>query len=334
MKRLRTAVIGLGRAGTVHARTLAALPGIDLVALADPDPAARAAFPGHRTASGLPELLTLDLDYCVIATPTATHEPYALALADAGTPALIEKPLAPTAEAGWRIADAFARAGVVATVGHCERHQAPVAELARRLHAGEFGELWQLTTRRQGPYSGRILDVGVALDLVVHDVDLAAWLAGQPVASVTAAARSLAGPYEDTVTAVARLHGGVLAHHHADWITPFTHRIIQAHTPAGVLTADTVAGTLTHHTNAAAPAAPGVFRGVLAGQTRRIALPEREAPFAVEHRLMRDALLGGADGALVTLDDGAAAVAVTEALLTAAATGRAAAVRRRQPAPA
>ncbi|GAA3386409.1 Gfo/Idh/MocA family oxidoreductase [Streptomyces racemochromogenes] len=332
MRTLRTGVIGLGWAGTVHARTLAALPGIDLVALADLDPSKRASFPQVPTFDGLEPLLRLGLDYCVIATPTATHEEYALALAAAGVPALIEKPLAPTGEAAWRIHDAFTRAGVFAAVGHTERHQAPVAELARRLHHDEFGDLWQVTTRRQGPYSGRILDVGVTLDLLVHDVDLASWIVGQPVESVTAATRCLAGPYEDTVTATTVLRGGVLAHHHADWITPFKDRTLQVHTEAGVLTADTIAGTLTHHPNAARPTGFGAFPGVAAGQKRTIAVVRREPPFTIEHQLMRDALAGSAVRGLVTLAEGAAAVAATEAVLTAASTGHRVPVPARQPA--
>ncbi|MEV7959056.1 Gfo/Idh/MocA family protein [Streptomyces sp. NPDC087532] len=332
MKNLRTAVIGLGWAGTVHARTMAAMPGIDLVALADLDPAKHTTFPQVPTFTDLGALLRRDLDYCVIATPSATHEHYALALAAAGVPALIEKPLAPSGAAAWRISEAFARAGVFAAVGHTERHQAPVAELALRLHRGDFGKLWQLATRRQGPYSGRILDIGVALDLLIHDVDLVSWLAGRAVESVTASTRVLAGPHEDTATATTVLNGGVLAHHHADWITPFKHRTLQVHTTAGVLTADTVAGTLTHHPNAAAPTKSGSFPGVVPGGAYTIALPEREAPFTVEHQLMRDALLGAETSGLVSLVEGAAAVAATEALLAAAATGRATPVPARHPA--
>ncbi|MFF0551043.1 Gfo/Idh/MocA family protein [Streptomyces sp. NPDC004311] len=329
MRNLRTGVIGLGWAGTVHARTMFALPGIDLVAVVDLDPAKHHSVPDVAAFSDLEAMLRLKLDYCVIATPCATHEPYALALAAAGVPALIEKPLAPTGAAARRIHEAFTRTGTFAAVGHTERHQAPLAELARRLHRGDFGELWQLATRRQGPYTGRILDVGVALDLLVHDVDVVAWLAGAPIESVTAATRTLAGPYEDTATATTVLRGGLLAHHHADWITPFKHRSVQVHTAAGVLTADTLAGTLTHHPNTAAPAPAGRFPGVAEGEARLIALPEQEAPFTVEHRLMRDALLGVGPCGLVSLAEGADTVAATEALLTAAATGRSTAVPAR-----
>ncbi|WP_327591367.1 Gfo/Idh/MocA family oxidoreductase (plasmid) [Nonomuraea sp. NBC_00507] len=334
MKKLRTAVIGLGWAGTVHAQALATMPGIDLIALADPDPARRAAFPGLRTVKCISDLLDLGLDYCVVATPTATHETIALRLADAGISSLIEKPLAPTLEAAWRIGDAFQRASVIAAVGHTERHNAATAELARRLRSGEFGTLWQITTCRQGPHPGRISDVGVARDLAVHDLDLAAWLAQQPITSITAAVACIVGPHEDTATATARLHNGLLSHLHANWITPFKHRTLQVHTPAGVLTADAVNLTLTLHPNTASQRNTETFVDVHAGQAQSLPVPDRPAPFTVENQIMRDALHGHGTDGLVTLADGAAAVAATEALLTAARTGQATNVMHRQTVPA
>jgi UDP-N-acetylglucosamine 3-dehydrogenase len=97
---LRAAVIGLGWAGTVHTRVLSSLDGVDLIAVADTDPQRRSAFPGLLTVPGIEDLLRLDLDYCVVATPTADHQPIGLILAAAGVHALIEKPLAPSLPAG------------------------------------------------------------------------------------------------------------------------------------------------------------------------------------------------------------------------------------------
>ncbi|MEV7189789.1 Gfo/Idh/MocA family oxidoreductase [Kitasatospora sp. NPDC093102] len=334
MKTLKAAVVGLGWAGGVHARTLAALPGVDLVALADPDPRRRADFPGHRTVARVQDLLHLDLDYCVVAAPTAAHEDIALQLAAAGVAALVEKPLAASAAAAWRIEDAFRNAGVLAAVGHTERHTAPAAELARLLHAGHFGDLWHITARRQGPYSGRIRDVGVALDLAVHDLDLGAWLARAPIRSVTADTVRLAGPHEDIVTATAHLGDHRLLQLHADWVSPAKARTLQVHTEAGLLTADALAGTLTHHTNSARRRENAGFPGVSAGPAIRLPLAERPAPFTVQHELMRDALLGYGSDLLVTLTDGTAAITAAEALLTAATTGRSTPVTTRTAVPA
>jgi predicted dehydrogenase len=325
-KTLRTAVIGLGWAGTVHAAALERMPGIELVALADPDPARRAAFAGHRTVPGIPEVLALRPDYCVVATPTGAHEPVALQLAEAGVPALIEKPLAPGPAAARRIADAFARHGLTAGVGHTERHNAATAELARRLHAGEFGTVRQIITRRHAPYPPRVTDVGVARDLLVHDVDLVSWLGGASISAVTATVGRLTGGHEDTATATAHLRSGSLAHLHADWISPIKQRAVQVHTEAGLLTADAVNLTLTLH-----PTAPnGAALPLAASELQRLPVPERDLPFTVENRIMRDALLTGhVPEALVPLTAGVTAATVIDALLHAAATGHTTAVPHR-----
>jgi len=329
---VRAAVVGLGWAGTVHARTLAALPGIDLVALADPDPQRRAAFPHLPTRATVDEVLALGVDYCVVATPTSTHERIAVHLAEAGVPALVEKPLAPTAEAAWRIADAFGRRQLTASVGHTERHNPVTAQLARLLTRGDFGPVWQIALRRQGPFPDRITDVGVALDLAVHDLDLAAWLAGQPIEQISATTSCLSSRHEDTATATAYLRSGLLAHLHIDRISPFKDRTVQVHTPSGVLTADAVTGALTLHPNTAALSVGGGFTGVGLGEARRLPVPAGPAPFHREHELMRDALLGLAAPGLVTLNQGASAVAAAEALLTSACQGQRVAVRYPHPA--
>ncbi|MDR1077589.1 MAG: hypothetical protein LBL55_02790 [Propionibacteriaceae bacterium] len=72
--------------------------------------------------------------------------------------------------------DVFASAGLVGAVGHIERFNPAVQELRRRVNAGELGAIYQIVTRRQGPFPGRIADVGVAKDLATHDVDLTACL--------------------------------------------------------------------------------------------------------------------------------------------------------------
>lgn len=329
---IRVAVVGLGWAGTVHARTLASLPGIDLVALADPDPQRRAAFPHLPSRTTLEEVLALGVDYCVVATPTSTHEPIAMQLAEAGVPALVEKPLAPTAAAAWRIADAFRHRQLTAAVGHTERHNPVTAELARLLATGDFGPVWQIALRRQGPFPDRITDVGVALDLAVHDLDLAAWLTGHPIVQVSATTTSLSRRHEDTATATAHLRGGLLAHLHIDRISPFKNRTVQVHTPSGVLTADAITGALSLHPNTAAPSVDGGFTGVVAGEPLRLPVPTGPAPFHREHELMRDALLGLATPDLVTPDEGASAVAAAEALLASARQGHPVAVRHQHPA--
>ncbi|HON76781.1 MAG TPA: Gfo/Idh/MocA family oxidoreductase, partial [Dermatophilaceae bacterium] len=122
MANLRAGLIGLGMMGRHHARVLSSLPGVDLVAVAD------AAGDPHKVAGSRPllgsveELIAVGIDYCLVAVPTAFHEPVGMALAEAGVHAMIEKPLAQNIEGAQRLADAFAAKGLVGAVGHIERY--------------------------------------------------------------------------------------------------------------------------------------------------------------------------------------------------------------------
>src|ERR671914_675116 len=100
----------------------------------------------------LPELVALGIDYAVVACPTALHEEIGLQLADEGICALIEKPLAHSVPAAARLVAAFEGAGLVAGVGHIERYNPALQSLRGRLEAGALGKVFQVVTRRQGPF--------------------------------------------------------------------------------------------------------------------------------------------------------------------------------------
>ena len=177
---LRIGLIGLGSMGRHHARVIRATPGMELVAVADPG--------GDRfgVAGPLPllpdveALIGAGIDAAVVAVPTIHHEEVALALARAGVHTLVEKPIAHCSRAGRRVADAFAERDLVGAVGYVERCNPALRALRERLDAGELGQVYQVLTRRQGPFPARISDVGVVKDLATHDIDLTAWVAGAP----------------------------------------------------------------------------------------------------------------------------------------------------------
>ena len=129
---LRAGVVGLGAMGRNHARILGQLPGVELVACADPAALGRRQH-GAPVLGGVAELLERDLDYVVIACPTALHEEVGQQVAGRGVAALIEKPLAHTVEAGRRLLEAFGSRGLVAGVGHIERFNPALQDLRRRL---------------------------------------------------------------------------------------------------------------------------------------------------------------------------------------------------------
>lgn len=310
--------------GRNHARVLAALDGVELVGAVDPagDPSGWAQ--GVPVLDTVDELIALGLDYAVVACPTAMHEEVGLRLAEAGVAALIEKPLAHTPEGAQRLVDAFDAQGLVAGVGHIERYNPALQSLRSRLESGELGDVYQVVTRRQGPFPARIADVGVVKDLATHDIDLTSWVTGQDYVSVSAHTSKKSGrEHEDMVTVVAKLSGATIVNHLVNWLSPLKERSTVVTGTRGCFVADTLTADLTFYANGAHATeweALRNFRGVSEGDVTRYAIPKRE-PLLVEHERFRDAVLGK-DTDTVTLRQGLRTVQVAAAILESADTGR------------
>jgi predicted dehydrogenase len=321
MADLRAGLVGLGQMGRHHARVLATLPGVELVGVVEPNPPTDRGAAQLPILSGLDELLELGVDMAVVSVPTALHESVAVRLAEAGVHALIEKPVAPDVASARRIGEAFTSAGLVACVGHIERYNPALQELRRRLNNGELGEIYQIATRRQGPFPARIADVGVVLDLATHDVDLTAWVARRRYESLAARTAHRSGrQFEDLVAAVGTLSGGIVVNHLVNWLSPLKERVTVVTGERGTLVADTIAADLTFYANGLAPVSWDTlasFRGVVQGDVTRYAIAKRE-PLLVELEAFRDAVLGHGSR-IVSIEDATGTVEVAEALLRAAA---------------
>ncbi|WP_366181048.1 Gfo/Idh/MocA family oxidoreductase [Actinomyces timonensis] len=328
MGALRVGLIGLGSMGRHHARVIRATPGMELVAVADPGGDRFGAADGLPVLPDAGALIDVGLDAAVVAVPTVHHEEAALALAEAGVATMVEKPIAHSAEAGRRVAEAFSSRGLVGAVGYVERCNPALRALRARLDAGGLGEVYQVITRRQGPFPARISDVGVVKDLATHDIDLAAWVAGSRYASISAHVAHRSGrDNEDMVVAVGRLANGVIVNHIVNWLTPFKERTTIVTGEKGAYVADTLTGDLTFHANGTVASSwdqVAAFRGVSEGDVVRHAIEKRE-PLVLEHERFRDAVVAGAGAAsneIVTMDEGVATLEVVEAVLASAAENR------------
>ncbi|WP_018156640.1 Gfo/Idh/MocA family protein [Demetria terragena] len=317
MSTLRAGLIGVGMMGRHHARVLSSLEGVELVAIADPGGDPHGVAGDRPLLSSVEELIAVGIDYCMVAVPTVFHEQIGLALAEAGVHAIIEKPLANDTQESGRLAEAFDKAGLVGAVGHIERYNPSLQEARRRLEAGDLGDIYQVATRRQGPFPGRIADVGVIKDLGTHDIDLTAWVTQQDYVSVSARTNHRSGrEYEDMVSAVGHLSGGVVTSHLVNWLTPFKERLTVITGEKGCFVADTLTADLTFYGNGSTPttwASMQQFRGVSEGDVIRYAIAKPE-PLKVEHENFRDAVLGK-DADIVTLAQGAKTVRVAEAMI-------------------
>ena len=223
-----------------------------------------------------------------------------------------------------KLVQAFESRGLVGCVGHIERFNPALQAMRKRLANGELGDIYQVATRRQGPFPARIADVGVVMDLATHDVDLTAWVTQQEYVELSARTAHRSGrAHEDLVAAVGRLSDGTVVNHLVNWLSPLKERVTVVTGERGCFVADTVNMDLTFHANGAAPVewdAIASFRGVVQGDAIRYAIARPE-PLVTELAAFRDAVLG-VGNEVVSMRDAATTVAVAEALLASAGSGQ------------
>ncbi len=170
---MKVAVIGAGHMGRYHAEKLARLPGVELAAVVDPDPA-RAQISDFRKVLG-------NVQAAVIAVPTHLHHEVARACLDKGLHVLVEKPLAATLAEADDLVDLASRKKVVLQVGHVQRYSSTFQALAGRVQKPLY-----IDAERLAGFKQRGAEVDVILDLMIHDLDLALSLARSEVAAVSA----------------------------------------------------------------------------------------------------------------------------------------------------
>jgi predicted dehydrogenase len=315
---LRAGIVGLGVMGRHHLRILSNLEGVTLVGVYDP------ALVGHGELSGVPvhsslhSLVQSGLDYCVLAAPTAYHLELGLQLTEYGVHTLIEKPVAVTADEARRLVDAFSSRQLIGGVGHVERFNPAIQAMRQKISEGLLGEVFQVATRRQGPFPARISDVGVIKDLATHDIDLTMWIMQRRYESVSAHTAFRSGRrHEDMLVAIGQLEGGVIVSHLVNWLSPFKERSTTVIGEHGALVADTLTADLTFFENGTqASSWDGVssFRGVSEGNVLRFALVKTE-PLLAEHQAFRDAVRSRDTSNIVTLLQGMHTVEVADRLL-------------------
>jgi len=314
---LRAGVLGLGVMGRHHSRVLNSLDGVEFVGVFDPADAVGPTIEGKPVVKDLDQFLDMGFDYCVVAAPTVYHLELGAALAERGIHALVEKPVASSTAAAIELRDLFDEKGLIGGVGHIERYNPALQSARKRIADGLIGDIYQIATRRQGPFPGRIADVGVIKDLASHDIDLTAWVSQQEYVSVNARTAHRSGrAHEDMLIAVGTLSRGTIASHTVNWLTPFKERTTIITGEKGALIADTLTADLTHYQNGVVDEGwerLTSFRGVSEGDVTRFALHKKE-PLVAEHEAFRNAVLTGDRSGIVTLAEGTKVVEIAETL--------------------
>lgn len=185
-----------------------------------------------------------------------------------------------------QLVNAFASRQLIGGVGHVERINPAIQSMRQKISEGLLGEVFQVATRRQGPFPTRISDVGVVKDFATHDIDFTMWVMQRRYKSVNAFTACRSGRrYEEILVAIAQLEGNVVVNHLVNWLSPFKERstpIIGAH---GALVADTPTADLIPYENGnQGESWEGLssFRGVSEGNVLRFAILKTE-PLLAEH---------------------------------------------------
>lgn len=288
---IRFALIGLGSMGRNHYRLLKTMADVRLVAVCDP-----------VLQNGLPERIHNDIqgllaseriDAAIVSVPTTHHKAVATTLAEHGIPFLLEKPIAPSVNDALEIIRAVEDSGVPTAVGHVERFNPVIDSLLDQLVGRN---IYSISITRVGPFPPRIKDVGVLVDLSVHDIDIVRLLAGDVELAECRVFKSVKtnGYHEDNAVLSLRFENEMVASIITNWLTPFKKRQVEVATDKAYYEADLVAQELNEYS---AYQEDGSY---IVRQCR----VHKSEPLANELRAFVHFLRSGNRGRLATLEDG------------------------------
>ena len=224
---LKIGVIGTGSMGKNHARVCSETGNVELVGIVDKD---------RKIAENTAKKFSIkaffdykeilpEIDAAIISTPTGTHHKIAMDLLNNGKHVLVEKPICDSVERAKELVKNAEKNNLVLAVGHIERHNPATKFVKDALVEKKFGELITLTSKRVSNFPGRIKDVGVMMDLGIHDIDIMHFLAGE-VESVYARAGKFNKniDYEDHANIILNFENEVCGIIEVNWLTPMKIR--------------------------------------------------------------------------------------------------------------
>jgi predicted dehydrogenase len=230
---LKVAVIGAGHMGRFHAEKFSRLPGVELAAVVDPDPA-RAKISDYRKVLG-------EVQAAVIAVPTNLHHEVARAFLERGVHLLVEKPLAATLAEADDLVELAAKKKAVLQVGHVQRYSTAFQALAKRVDKALY-----IDAERLAGFKQRGAEVDVILDLMIHDIDLAFSLARSQVANVSACGFRVLTKDIDIASARIEFESGCVADLTASRVSQAVVRKFRVFEPGLYASADLGGGKLRY----------------------------------------------------------------------------------------
>lgn len=325
----RVAVIGVGSMGKNHVRVFLEMPEVELVAIVDKnEEATKRVSQIYRVPaySDYCEMVERERPEAVtIAVPTQFHYTVAMDLLEAGCHVLIEKPIATSVDEAQKMISTAEQLGRMLMVGHIERFNPAILELKRRLDAGELGQVFQIHTRRLGPFPSRIQDVGVVMDLATHDLDILRFLTGSEAKRVYAEIKNiLQTPHEDLFVGVVTLADGTVGLLEINWVTPAKIRELYVTGQRGMFRVNFITQDLyffeNAETNGSHWSALSLLRGVSEGMMTQYVIHKKE-PLRAELEAFV-ACIQGHEAGIVNGHDAQAALGLAMALVDSATVGQ------------
>lgn len=319
MKIFKVGIIGLGNMGTNHYRVLNNSTRVEIVGVFDIGLKNDHNFKPDIVCRSIKEIINKNPDYCVIATPTHTHEEISMQLIKNGVNFLVEKPISMNYESANKIHKAT-ETNSIAAVGHVERHNSAVIEAKKLIEADILGNIFQIATRRQGPKAKQVHDIGVVKDLATHDIDATRWILNSEYDyCYSEIGHDLAEHHEDKMVSIGRMTNGVLYNHIVNWTTPFKERKMIITGEKGVFEIDMLETDLVHYENGIKQVnykELTLFKGASLGNIINFAF-EKNEPLYTEHLQFQDLIENGSSNS-VSLRDGVINLQVAESFLESA----------------
>ena len=249
---LNVAVIGVGSMGKNHVRIYNDLDNVNLVAVADIDKEQLNAISAKykvKAYSDYKEMIGKEnIDALSIAVPTKHHKPVAIGAMNKGINILLEKPIAANEEDAAIIIGCAKKNNVKLMIGHIERFNPAILEIKKRLD--ELGEIYKIDVKRIGPFPPRVTDVGVVIDLSVHDLDVISYLINSKINRISAEIQQKLHPsHEDSLTALLIYENGVLAILNVNYLSPTKIREISIFGKKGMFRANYLTQELSFYEN-------------------------------------------------------------------------------------
>lgn len=319
---LRAIVVGAGAIGANHIRLYNEMSEVDLVGVVEPVEATAARIHKLYRVPVYPRLETLLQDFtpdlASVAVPATLHYEVASRLLEAGVNVLVEKPITTSLEDGRRLIRLASDNECLFTVGHIERFNPAVKELKRRLAAGQFGDIFMLRAERSGHFPSRIQDIGVTLDLAIHDLDIFNWLVGTPPVTIYGqTVQNIYSDHDDLLCGILRFANRSIGFLNVNWVTPHKVRKLALSGTLGMVEVNYLTQELVFYRHSKQPSGTYTDLKVLVGHNEAeiIHFPViSEEPLRAELQNFVNACLGK-ESLVVSGEDGLGALYLAHLLL-------------------